>query len=191
MHPNPRGPSGWCHTKCSAPRPAKGCSLGSRGLGDRGMGRPGLTGTGCDRAQCSGLSHFQPQANCSNSTLSLGGLMACSLGLWWPPLCRKSPAPPQSQLPPPRIRKGRVTWQRRLERKQSYPSTASPESDVGRRHRKGPAKATDLVSPLAQDEDSCRGAARPGGGEGVGWVGTRQASVSRLLSNLTPLRGQS
>lgn len=34
-----------------------------------------------------------------------------------------------------------MIWQRRLERKQSYPSAETPESDVGRREREGPAEA--------------------------------------------------
>lgn len=39
------------------------------------------------------------------------------------------------------MERGRAVWQRRLERKQSYPSAETPESDVGRREREGPAEA--------------------------------------------------
>lgn len=52
---------------------AKGCSLGTRDKAWEMEGWEGrnLTGIGGDRAQASGLSHIQLQANCFNSTLSL------------------------------------------------------------------------------------------------------------------------
>lgn len=73
---------------------------------------------------------------------------------------QKKPSSLSETTPPPRIRRGRVIWQRRLERKQSYPSAETPASDVGRREREDPAKATDSVlTPLPQDEDNRRVAA--------------------------------
>lgn len=127
------------------------------GLRDGGMGRqesdrhPVVTGpralanlTSSSRRIAS-VQHFPCEA-----------LVASCSGLRWPPVCRKSPAPPQRQLPT-RIGRGRAIWQRRFERKQSYPSAETPDSDVGRKKERAQQKLRFGPHSPASERDQLQG----------------------------------
>lgn len=102
---------------------------------------------------------------------------------------QKKPSSPSETTPPPRMERGRAIWQRKLERKQSYPSVETPESDVGRRGREGSTEARIWSSvPCLRKIPAARW--QPGREEGRVRAGQIPGKLcSWLPRNLTLLRG--